>query len=46
MVVNKACGSSLIEVFPKGGARITIEDFMITAYQSIQWLHNLLKGEG
>ncbi len=44
---SKACGSSLIlEVFPKDQEQESPSDFMITAYQSIQWLHNLLKGEG
>jgi len=39
-------GCLTLEVFPKDQEQESPSDFMISAYQSIQWLHNLLKGEG
>jgi len=39
-------GSLILEVFSKDQEKESAPDFMASAYLSIQWLHNLLQGEG
>jgi sugar phosphate isomerase/epimerase len=38
-------GSLTLEVFPKDQENEPAPDFIASAFQSIQWLHNLLQGE-